>query len=530
MSRFVRPSKYRHVFGQSAKKEYCIENVKVSSSAWDTNLIAASANYISLNWNASGGGAFAILPLPTPFNPIRNNFPYKLPDVIPLARGHTGPVLDTAWSPFDDNIVASGGEDGNIFIWKVSEDAFQGWGAEKWVPQDFDPVMQVNGSARKIGQLAFHPVAQNVLASASGEHQVKLWDLGTIDAPRAVLAGHTDTIQSLAFNSTGNLLATTCRDRKLRLFDPRAGGEPVRVADAHSGIKGARVIWMGDKDNVATTGFSKMSDREVAIWETGGFNVVKKLVIDQSAGVVMPFWSDNNILFLAGKGDGNVRYYEWESDSLHALAEHKSTDPQRGMCFLPRRALNVSECEIARAYKVAGTTIEPIGFVVPRRAEGFQSDIFPPAPSTEAALTAGAFFSGQSAAANLVNLDTGAISAGAAPSHVPTRTTSAPAPHPAAAPAPVRATSIPTPTSAAAPAPASPPKSPKSPAFTRPVTTNGSADDLASAELKKVQEQNAQLTQELRSARTQIRELELQVESMRANAQRAAQALLGGSL
>lgn len=207
-------------------------------------------------------------------------------------------MLDTAWSPFDDNIVASGGEDGNIFIWKVSEDAFQGWGAEKWVPQDFDPVMQVNGSARKIGQLAFHPVAQNVLASASGEYQVKLWDLGSIDAPRAVLAGHTDTIQSLAFNSTGNLLATTCRDRKLRLFDPRAGGEPVRVADAHSGIKGARVIWMGDKDNVATTGFSKMSDREVAIWETGGFNVVKKLVVDQSAGVLMPFWSDNNILFL----------------------------------------------------------------------------------------------------------------------------------------------------------------------------------------------------------------------------------------
>jgi coronin-1B/1C/6 len=60
MSRFVRPSKYRyvravhdsflletehsrrHVFGQPAKKEHGIENVKVSNSAWDTNLINAS--------------------------------------------------------------------------------------------------------------------------------------------------------------------------------------------------------------------------------------------------------------------------------------------------------------------------------------------------------------------------------------------------------------------------------------------------------------------------------------------------------
>ena len=31
-----------HVFGQTGKKEHCIENVKVTNSAWDTNVIAAS--------------------------------------------------------------------------------------------------------------------------------------------------------------------------------------------------------------------------------------------------------------------------------------------------------------------------------------------------------------------------------------------------------------------------------------------------------------------------------------------------------
>jgi coronin-1B/1C/6 len=36
----------------------------------------------------------------------------KLPDQLPLARAHTAPVLDTAWSPFNDNVVVSGGEDG----------------------------------------------------------------------------------------------------------------------------------------------------------------------------------------------------------------------------------------------------------------------------------------------------------------------------------------------------------------------------------------------------------------------------------
>ncbi len=66
--------------------------------------------------------------------------------------------------------------------------------------------------------------------------------------------------------------------------------------------QGARVVWMGDKDRIATTGFSKMSDRQVALWETGSLANVKTITIDQTSGVLMPFWTDNNILFLAGKG------------------------------------------------------------------------------------------------------------------------------------------------------------------------------------------------------------------------------------
>lgn len=93
-------------------------------------------------------------------------------------------------------------------------------------------------------------------------------------------------------------MVTTCRDRKLRMFDPRAGGEAVRVTDGHAGIKGSRLAWMGDLNKFATTGFSKMSDRQVGIWDVGSFASEKTTSIDQSAGVMMPFWSDNNILFL----------------------------------------------------------------------------------------------------------------------------------------------------------------------------------------------------------------------------------------
>lgn len=43
---------------------------------------------MAVNWEASGGGAFAVIPV---------NEKGRLPEQIPLFRGHTAPVLDTDW-------------------------------------------------------------------------------------------------------------------------------------------------------------------------------------------------------------------------------------------------------------------------------------------------------------------------------------------------------------------------------------------------------------------------------------------------
>ncbi|KAK0531817.1 Coronin-like protein crn1 [Tilletia horrida] len=471
MSRFVRPSKYRHVFGSVAKKEACYDNVKVSNNAWDTNMIAANGKYISVNWNVSGGGAFAVLPV------ARTG---KLPDIYPLCRGHSAAVLDTAFSPFDDSLVVSASDDGTMGVFQIADDAFDILDlSEKEKErigglQDFSPVRKLAGGGRKIGQVVFHPTASNVLAAASGDHVIKLWDVEAAQ-PRVTLSGFADTIQDISFDWTGSTLVATCRDRKLRTFDTRQGGEAVQVVDGHGGIKGSRAAWCGSLDRIITTGFSKMSDRQMFLWDSKNLSApLKSIVLDSSSGVVMPFWSDNNIVFLAGKGDGNIRYYELESDELHFLTEYKSSEPQRGACFVPRRCLNAEENEIARAYKVTGNQVQPISFLVPRRAESFQSDIFPPAPAGEPALSAADFFNGKTSGPKLISLEDGrgVAGSGASTGSVPAAK-SVPTPAPAtAAPAsspsaglpvtspitpstPAQQTSLPAPTrTATIPAPA----------------------------------------------------------------------------
>lgn len=392
MSRFVRASKFRHVFGTAARYENCFDNVKVSTNAWDTNLVKVNPVFVAINWNAGGGGAFAVIP---------HKNVGKISDGIPLYRGHTAPVLDTDFATFNDYVIASGSEDSKVMIWNIPEEL-----GEPESP-DIEPVAKLNGHGRKVGHVLFHPVADNVLASSSADLTVKLWDIEKGQEKQA-LQGFLDFIQSISWNYNGSLLATTCRDKKLRIFDIRSGNV-VQEASSHQGIKGSRVAWLGDTDRILTTGFSKMSDRQLYLWDSANLDKpLKNIMVDTSSGVLMPFYdSDLKILYVAGKGDGNIRYYELENDELFFLAEYKSSGPQRGMSFMPKRGINVTECEIARAYKVSSNTIEPISFVVPRKSDAFQSDLFPPTLSGEPALSADEFFAGKDAKPKTVSLENG---------------------------------------------------------------------------------------------------------------------------
>ncbi|CAJ0553689.1 hypothetical protein HG530_003334 [Fusarium avenaceum] len=418
-NRFVRASKYRHVFGKSTRKEFCYDNLHISRNAWDTNLVKVNPEYLSVNWDASGGGAFAVIPL---------NERGKLPDQIPLFRGHTAAVLDTDWNPFHDNIVASASDDGKVFIWQVPDNFTLHTDAEEIT--DVSPVSKLAGHPRKVGQVLFNPAAENILASASGDFTIKLWDVSTGQSPLTLK--HNDIVQSLTWNASGSMLATTSRDKKIRVWDVRQE-KPVHEGPGHGGAKNSRAVWLGEHNRFATTGFSRMSERQIALWEPGRTEPIGGFtMLDSISGVCMPFWDDgSNCLYLAGKGDGNIRYFEFENDKFEFLSEHKSGEPQRGIAFMPRRGINTHENEVMRAYKTVNDAyIEPIAFTVPRRAETFQADIFPPATGTKPAASAQEWFDGKTAVPNKIDLES--VYDGTAPKEIASDYKAPPAPAPVA--------------------------------------------------------------------------------------------------
>ena len=388
-SKFVRASKYRHVFGQAVKRELQYENIKVTNNAWDSNIIKTNGKFISVNWNASGGGAFAILPIEEVG---------KAPDKVPLFRGHTAQVLDTDFDPFDDHRIASVSDDSKIAIWEIPKDySFHNYLNEDGEPKDVKPIKILSGHTRKVGHVLFHPVAKDILATSSLDYTVKIWNVET--GENIFTLKHPDMVTSMSFSYNGSHLATVSRDKKLRVWNIREE-KIVSEGSAHQGAKNQRVVWLGNSDRLATTGFSRLSDRQIGIWDA--FNLKKGSIggfytVDQSSGILMPFFDDSNkILYIAGKGDGNIRYYEFQNDELFELSEFQSTDPQRGFAIAPKRFVDVKSNEVLKCYKtVIDQAIEPVSFFVPRRSEEFQEDIYPDAPSDQPALTAEEWRSGK---------------------------------------------------------------------------------------------------------------------------------------
>jgi len=233
------------------------------------------------------------------------------------------------------------------------------------------------------------------VASTSFDLTTRIWNLG--EQEEAFSVAMPDQVMHLKWNYTGSLLAATCKDKKLRLIDPRTSAFACE-ARIHEGAKASKVEWMGgasatdERHKFVTTGFTSQAERQIGVWDMrkmgpGGSDVAEPLnmlMLDQGTGALYPYFDPGTqMLYVAGKGDANVRYFEADPSEpyMHFISDFRTTVPQKGFAFFPKRCVDVSKHEIMRGLKLESTAVQPISFRVPRKSEAFQEDLFPDAPA-----------------------------------------------------------------------------------------------------------------------------------------------------
>ncbi|XP_030074104.1 coronin-1C isoform X1 [Microcaecilia unicolor] len=393
MRRVVRQSKFRHVFGQAVKNDQCYDDIRVSRVTWDSSFCAVNPKFVAIIVEASGGGAFLVLPL---------HKSGRIDKSYPTVCGHTGPVLDIDWCPHNDQVIASGSEDCTVMVWQIPDNGL--------AHSLTEPVVVLEGHSKRVGIVTWHPTARNVLLSAGCDNSIIIWNVGTGEALLNLDDMHYDMIYNVCWNRNGSLICTASKDKKVRVIDPRKQEITAERERAHEGARPMRAIFLSD-GNIFTTGFSRMSERQLALWNPKKMDEPIALhEMDTSNGVLLPFYDpDTNIMYLCGKGDSSIRYFEItdESPYVHYLNTFSSKEPQRGMGFMPKRGLDVNKCEISRFYKLHERKCEPIIMTVPRKSDLFQDDLYPDTAGPEAALEAEEWFEGKNADPILISLKHG---------------------------------------------------------------------------------------------------------------------------
>ncbi|KAJ8608756.1 hypothetical protein CTAYLR_007792 [Chrysophaeum taylorii] len=394
MSGFVRASKYRHVYVEAPKVEDTYKGFRLSTATGEQQYIKGNTKFFAVALQG-GGGPIAVVP-----------FEHKgsYAPSTPIIAGHKGQVLDFDFNPFHEHLIASASEDLTIKVWGIPPD-----GLTETITE---PLVDLHGHGRKVTLLRFHPTANNVLGSIGGDFVVKVWDIekgseiGSMDI-------HDQLIQDLVWDYEGKIWGTTCKDKRVRLGDPRANAVVGEIPEAHQGAKSSKLAFLGETGRFVTLGFTKQSQRQLKIWDVRDLTKsLTKVDIDQAAGVILPFFDpDTKVLYLCGKGDGNIRYYECVDGKpfVFSLSEYRSTQAAKGACFLPKRGLNIMKCETARCLKLTSQAgqgvVEPLAFIVPRKSDAFQDDIFPDTFSGLHSLTADEWLAGNDAPPNLVSLN-----------------------------------------------------------------------------------------------------------------------------
>uniref|UniRef100_A0A2C9JQ77 Coronin n=1 Tax=Biomphalaria glabrata TaxID=6526 RepID=A0A2C9JQ77_BIOGL len=395
MSLKLRASKFRHVFGSQCRREQTFENVRITRNTHDSNFCSVNPRFLAVVTESSGGGAFAILDV---------NRPGRVDINCPKVCGHAGAVLDIKWNPFNDCVIASGSDDTTVKIWTVPESGLLGtltdWSAD------------LHGHSRRIAYVDWHTSAANVLMSVGFDFKIMVWNVEQAEPINSLIC-HTDTIYSACWGRDGSLIASTCKDKKIRVMDPRQAKVVIEM-DGHQSTKTSKIVFVSD-NQVFTTGFSRNSDRQYGLWDVRKSGPALTMSdLDCSSGILLPYYDpDIRVVYLAGKGDGNIRYFEIDSEenSVHFLNTYQSALPQRGLGMMPKRGIDPFKNEVARFYKLHASKnlVEPISMIVPRKAEGFQPDVFPPTASTIPSLTADEWMSGVNRGPILLDLESGTI-------------------------------------------------------------------------------------------------------------------------
>ncbi len=144
--------KFKHAAGEGTKKFHAWYNATPEvGGTTDSDGVAVSMSHFAIQYKGSGG-AVLVHPL---------NEPCKLLPGENVIRGHKSVVLDLAFSPFDDKLLYTAGDDSDVKAWKIPDGKL----SADMKPED--ALVVLDGHKNSVRCVVPHPSADGVVLTGN---------------------------------------------------------------------------------------------------------------------------------------------------------------------------------------------------------------------------------------------------------------------------------------------------------------------------------------------------------------------------
>jgi WD40 repeat protein len=167
---------------------------------------------------------------------------------VATLRGHKDMIMGLAFSP-DGKLLASGSHDGSVCLWDIKK-------------RQVRKELHGHEPGHFILAVAFSRDGK-LLASGSSDKTVKLWDVDT-GKEQATLPGHADSVESVAFSPTSDVLASAAAGNVLIWELPI--GKQIAKLDTDT-RQATKVAFSPDGKTLASAGLSDT----VELWDLTTF-------------------------------------------------------------------------------------------------------------------------------------------------------------------------------------------------------------------------------------------------------------------
>ncbi|XP_034048207.1 protein transport protein Sec31A isoform X2 [Thalassophryne amazonica] len=230
--------------------------------------------------------------------------------IITQSERHTGPVRALDVNPFQTNLIASGGNESEIYIWDMNNFS---------TPMTPGPKTQ---PLEDISCVAWNRQVQHILASASPSGRASVWDLRKNDLIIKV-SDHTNRMHcsGLAWNpEVATQLVVASEDDRMpviQMWDLRFATSPLKIIESHTrGI--LSIAWcLADPELLLSCG----KDNRILCWNPNTAEVVYELPTSSQWCFDIQWCPRNPALLSAAGFDGHIDIYSIMGGSSQAQSQ-----------------------------------------------------------------------------------------------------------------------------------------------------------------------------------------------------------------